>query len=181
MLAAERHVRNWLEVFVVGLDLCPFARPGLTGDSLRSCISEVVTPEDLRLVFLQELDLLQNTPEQEIATTLLVCPACLADFDDYLEFLDDAQALVLAAGLEGLVQLASFHPNYQFEGESPEAPGNFSNRSPYPIIHLLRENMLTRVLAEFPDPERIPERNIETLEGLGLGSIESRWEKLFNS
>jgi hypothetical protein len=179
VLATERHVRNWLEVFVVGLDLCPFARPVLTGDSLRICISEVVTPEDLRLVFLQELDLLQNTPEREIATTLLVCPACLADFDDYLEFLDDAQALVLAAGLEGLVQLASFHPNYQFEGESPESPGNFSNRSPYPIIHLLRENMLTRVLAEFPDPERIPERNIETLEGLGLESIESRWEKLF--
>ena len=180
MLAAERHIRNWLEVFVVGLDLCPFARPVLTGDSLRICMSEAATPEDLRLVFLQELDLLQNTPEQEIATTLLVCPACLTDFDDYLAFLEDAQALVLAAGLEGLVQLASFHPDYQFEGENPEAPGNYSNRSPYPIIHLLRENMLTRVLAEFPDPDRIPHRNIKTLEGLGLESIESRWENLFD-
>ena len=100
-------------------------------------------------------------------------------FEDYLDFLDEAQALVVAAGLEGLVQLASFHPQYQFEGEVPDSPTHYSNRSPYPVLHMLRENMLTRVLEGFPEPEKIPERNIRTLEGLGLSEVQQRWRALF--
>lgn len=179
MQAAEQAIRAWLESFVVGLNLCPFARPLLHADNLRISISHADAPDALRLAFLQELDLMQRSDEQEIATTLLAYPESLASFDDYLDFLEQAQSLLEAAGLDEFVQLASFHPHYQFEGEPEDAPGNYSNRAPYPILHLLRENMLTRVLAEFPDPDQIPVRNIRTLEDLGLGELRERWSGLF--
>lgn len=180
MERAERQIRAWLESFVIGLDLCPFARPLQHCDSLRICLSRAQSASDLHKDFLHELDLLQTCSEEQVATTLLAFPDSLAAFDDFLDFLDDAQALVEAAGLEGLIQLASFHPLYQFEGTQPDDPENFSNRSPYPILHLLRENMLTRSLTEFPDPEFIPQRNIATLEKLGGDALRSRWQKLFS-
>lgn len=177
---AERHIRAWLDSFVIGLDLCPFARPLQYSDSLRICISAAQTSGDLNKAFLQELDLLQTCSEEEVATILLAFPDSLKAFDDFLDFLDQSQELVEAAGLEGLIQLASFHPLYQFEGTEPDDPENFSNRSPYPILHLLRENMLTRSLTEFPEPELIPQRNIATLEELGGDTLRSRWLKLFS-
>ncbi|MFT4823455.1 MAG: hypothetical protein ACJAUG_000005 [Halioglobus sp.] len=176
----ERQIRAWLESFVIGLDLCPFARPLQHCDSLRICLSAARSASDRHKVFLQELDLLQTSSEQELATTLLAFPDSLASFDDFLDFLDEAQALVEAAGLEGVIQLASFHPLYQFEGTQLDDPENFSNRSPYPILHFLRENMLTRSLTEFPQPELIPQRNIATLEELGEDALRSRWQKLFS-
>ncbi|MEH6580586.1 MAG: DUF1415 domain-containing protein [Halioglobus sp.] len=181
MAQHEEHIRAWLASFVIGLDLCPFAKPLEHSDKLRIRVSDAVAPEALRSAFLRELDLLQSSTEEEIATILLAFPFTLSSFDDYLDFLDEAQALVVAAGLEDLVQLASFHPDYQFEGEPADAPGNFSNRSPYPMIHLLRENMLTRVLAEFQAPEQIPQQNIRTLEALGLAELRRRWQGLFDS
>jgi hypothetical protein len=175
----EQHTRAWLESFVVGLDLCPFAAGLLNAPELRITVTGALAADDLRRVFLGELDLLVTAPEEEVATILLVFGNALARFEDYLDFLDEAQALVVAAGLEDLVQLASFHPQYQFEGEALDSPTNYSNRSPYPVLHLLRENMLTRVLEEFPEPEKIPERNIRTLEGLGLAKVQQRWRALF--
>jgi hypothetical protein len=178
--AVERHIRAWLESFVVGLDLCPFARPLLQADNLRICVSSANCADGRRRAFLEELDLLQSSSEDQVATTLLVFPTDLASFDDFLDFLDEAQTLVHSAGLDGIVQLASFHPDYQFEGDDFDAPGNFSNRAPYPVIHLLRENMLTRVLAEYPDPEQIPERNVRTLDGMGEEELRRRWLSLFS-
>jgi hypothetical protein len=175
----EQHTRAWLESFVVGLDLCPFAAGLLNSPELRITVSGALAVDDLRREFLSELDLLVTSPEEEVATTLLVLPNALASFEDYLDFLDEAQALVGAAGLEDLVQLASFHPQYQFEGEALDSPTNYSNRSPYPVLHLLRENMLTRVLDGFPEPEKIPERNIRTLKDLGLTEVQQRWRALF--
>jgi len=182
--AVEKHVRAWLETFVVGLNLCPFARPyvlpgQLTSDSLRIAICSDQTPDVLHRAFLQELDYLQSNSEQDVATTLLVFPNALESFDDYLGFLEGAQALLAPAGLEGLVQLASFHPEYQFEGEPPNAASHYSNRAPYPIIHILREDMLERVLRDYPDPESIPTANIETLEGIGVVELEARWRNVF--
>lgn len=176
----ERPIRRWLDEFVVGLNLCPFARPFLGAPSLRITVSEASDRDALTLAFLQELDVLQSSEEKDIATSLLAFPLALHDFEDYLLFLDEAQVLLVAAGLEGLVQLASFHPNYQFAGEAPEAASHFSNRAPYPIIHFLREDMLSRVLEDFVDPGRIPDTNIATLDAIGVVELERRWAALFS-
>src|SRR5210317_1291922 len=157
----EGRIRRWLREFVVGLDLCPFARPLLSARNLRIVICDATDEVGLRRAFLRELDLLQGSDESDIATTLLAFTDALLDFDDYLHFLAGAEELVVESGLEGLFQLASFHPNYQFQGEDEDAAGHYSNRAPYPLIHLLRENMLTRVLADYPAPEQIPARNMK--------------------
>ena len=176
---AEARIQAWLTSFVVGLNLCPFARPLLGTDGLRVAICDQTSPAELRKAFLRELDLLQCSSEAEIATTLLAFPAALEDFEDYLDFLDEAQTLLTEVGLEGVVQLASFHPQYQFAGEALAAPGNYSNRSPYPIFHLLREDMLTRVLADGANPDEVPLRNIATLDAIGVAELERRWQELF--
>lgn len=175
----EARIRTWLVELVVGLNLCPFARPLLGSDNLRIAVCDSADTAEARRRFLQELDLLQSSSEREIATTLLAFPAALAEFADYLDFLDEAQTLLEETGLDGVLQLASFHPHYQFAGEPPGAASHYSNRSPYPLIHLLREDMLSRVLAEDSDPEAIPARNIATLEGLGVEVLERRWRELF--
>ncbi|MCB1687366.1 MAG: DUF1415 domain-containing protein [Halioglobus sp.] len=175
----EEHLQRWLDEFVVGLNLCPFARPLLGAANLRIAVCEETDTPALRRAFLAELDLLQRSPEQDIATTLLAFPRALQNFDDYLDFLEDAQDLLRAAGLEGLVQLASFHPDYRFAGEPPNAASHYSNRAPWPVIHLLREDMLTRALEEFADPQRIPDRNIETLTEIGADELARRWRALF--
>ena len=177
---AESHIRAWLKEFVVGLNLCPFARPLLGADNLRIAVCEETAPDLLLRAYLLELDLLQNRSEQEIATTLLAFPHALADFQDYLQFLDLAQDLLMQSGLEGLVQLASFHPQYLFEGEKESAASHYSNRAPYPLIHLLREDMLSRVLDDYTDPDQIPDRNIETLSDIGVDELERRWIAIFH-
>lgn len=176
---AERQTRAWLAGFVVGLDLCPFARPLLSSPALRISVCTACERADLHHAFLAELDTLQSHPETEIATTLLVFPRALAEFDDYLDFLAEAQPLLEQAGLDGVVQLASFHPDYRFEGEPEAAASHFSNRSPWPTVHLLREAMLTRMLANYREPESIPEANIANLERLGRDELEARWQALF--
>ena len=175
---AEQQTRLWLEEFVVGLNLCPFAKPLLGSQQLRVAVCEDANDQPLQTFFLTELDRLQSTPETETATSLLVFTGALAGFDDYLAFLDHVQELVYQSGLEGVVQLASFHPNYQFEGEPQDAASHFSNRSPWPTIHLIREDMLERALADFPDPAGIPERNIATLDALGATELQARWEAI---
>lgn len=176
----ERHIRSWLREFVVGLNLCPFARPLLDDSALRIAVCDATDEPALRTALLLELDLLQASPEQRIATTLLVFPGALREFDDYLAFLEHAQDLLADAGLEGLVQLASFHPHYRFAGEPADAASHYSNRSPYPIIHLLREEMLSRVLEDCADPERIPARNIETLDAIGVAELERRCQAILS-
>ena len=176
----ERHIRKWLEDFVVDLNLCPFARPLLGASSLRIAVCDECDMVALQPAFLRELDLLQSSTEQEVATTLLAFPQAFQDFQDYLRFVDDAQGLLTESGLEGFVQLASFHPDYQFAGEAVDAASHYSNRAPYPLIHLLREDMVSRVLADFADPERIPERNIEMLDSIGVDELERRWRAIFS-
>jgi len=176
----ERHIRLWLDDFVVGLNLCPFARTVLGASNLRIAVCTASDAAALRQAVLQELDLLQRSTEQDIATTLLTFPHALHDFADYLWFLDDAQELLREAGLEGVVQLASFHPQYRFAGEAPDAASHYSNRAPYPLIHLLREDMLTRALADFADPHQIPDRNIETLNAIGAEELERKWQAIFS-
>jgi hypothetical protein len=177
---AEAHIRTWLADCVVGLNLCPFARPLLGSARLRIAICGETQPQALRQALLQELDLLQRSTEEEVATTLLAFPAALGDFHDYLDFLDEAQCLLEEAGLQGVVQLASFHPRYLFAGEPVDGPSHYSNRAPYPLVHLLREDMLSRVLADDADADEIPDRNIATLEAIGVAALEQRWRELFS-
>lgn len=176
---AEAQTRRWLAEFVVGLNLCPFARPFLDSEQLRISVCGGTERVSLQRAFLGELDQLQSTPESSIATTLMVFTNALVDFDDYLDFLAQAQDLLADAGLEGLVQLASFHPDYRFEGEDEQAASHYTNRSPHPTIHLIREDMLERVLVDFPDPEGIPGRNSSTLAEIGSQELERRWRALF--
>ena len=163
----ERKTLGWVKDFVVGLNLCPFARPLLASKALRLTVCEANDDEGVATALLDEVELIQKASESEVATTLVVFPNALQGFDDYLTFLDGAQQLIEEMDLLGVLQLASFHPDYQFAGELIEAASHFTNRAPFPMIHLLREDMVTRALETYPNPEQIPERNIQKLEDLG--------------
>ncbi len=159
--------RRWLERAVIGLNLCPFAKAVLAKDQVRFVLSTATTTEMLLEQLGAELLLLRDASAEEIDTTLLIHPQVLTDFLDYNDFLDDAEALVEALDLDGVLQVASFHPDYRFAGTAPEDLGNCTNRAPHPTLHLLREDSVTRAVAGFPDPDAIVERNLETLEKLG--------------
>ncbi|MDG0972080.1 MAG: DUF1415 domain-containing protein [Porticoccaceae bacterium] len=168
----EKQVRAWLDDFVVGLNLCPFARPVVASKALRITICDSGDLQQVAESFVAELELMQQSSESAIATTLLVLPNALNDFEQYLGFIENAETLIDEIGLCGTIQLASFHPDYQFEGEPADSASHFSNRSPFPLIHFLREDMMERVLENFPNPEQIPQRNIETLEAMGREDVE---------
>ncbi|HEX2595315.1 MAG TPA: DUF1415 domain-containing protein [Luteimonas sp.] len=166
--------QRWLERAVIGLNLCPFAKAVQAKGQVRWVLSDATTPEALLEQLGEELLHLRDTPAEDTDTTLIVHPQVLADFLDYNDFLDSADALVESLGLDGVLQVASFHPHYQFAGSAPDDVENFTNRSPYPTLHLLREDSVSRAVAAFPDPEVIVERNVETLRELGVEG----WRKL---
>ena len=166
--------RRWLERAVIGLNLCPFAKAVVAKQQLRIVLSDASTPDALLAQLGEELLLLRDTPADQIDTTLLVHPDVLGDFLDYNDFLEQADALVEALELDGVLQVASFHPDYQFAGSEPDAVENFTNRSPYPTLHLLREDSVSRAVDAYPDPDAIIERNVATLRALGVDG----WRKL---
>lgn len=153
--------REWLERFVIAHDICPFAGREFRRGAIRYAIAESGELEDCLHELAAECRRLDEQPS--IATTLLILPRGVADFDDYLELLSLAEALLDALGYLGVYQLASFHPDYVFDGVAAEDPANHTNRSPYPMLHLLREGELERALRHHPDPEGIPERNVALL------------------
>jgi hypothetical protein len=160
--------RAWLERAVIGLNLCPFAKAVVAKQQVRYVLSDATTPQALLAQLGEELLALRDAAPAEIDTTLLVHPQVLTDFLDYNDFLASADALVEALALDGVLQVASFHPHYQFAGSEPDAIENFTNRSPYPTLHLLREDSVSRAVEAFPDPDAIVERNIEALRALGI-------------
>lgn len=163
----ERDVRRWLERAVIGLNLCPFAKAVYVKDQVRIVVSDATTERALLEQLGEEMALLRDTPAEEIDTALLVHPQVLGDFLDYNDFLDDADALVEAMELDGVLQVASFHPDYQFAGTEPDDAENLTNRAPYPILHLLREESVDRAVAAYPEPDGIIERNVTTMRELG--------------
>ena len=167
--------RLWLERAVIGLNLCPFAKAVYVKQQVRFVLSDASTPEALLEQLAEELVLLRDTPADEIDTTLIVHPDVLQDFLDYNDFLDNADAAVEALDLEGVLQVASFHPGYQFAGTAADDIGNYTNRSPYPTLHLLREDSVSRAVEAFPDADRIVDRNVATLDALGIEG----WRMLF--
>ncbi len=166
--AVEADVRRWLERAVIGLNLCPFAKAVLAKDQVRIVVSDASTERALLEQLGEEMVLLRETPAELIDTTLLVHPQVLADFLDYNDFLDDADALLEALDLDGVLQVASFHPHYQFAGTDPDDAENLTNRAPWPILHLLREDSVDRAVAAYPEPDGIIERNVETMRALGV-------------
>lgn len=159
--------RRWVERAVIGLNLCPFAKAVYVKDQVRFVLSDASTPEALLEQLAEELVLLRDTPAEQVDTTLIVHPDVLQDFLDYNDFLENADAAVEALDLQGILQVASFHPDYQFAGTAPDDAANCTNRAPYPTLHLLREDSVERAVAAFPDPDVIVERNIQTLERIG--------------
>lgn len=158
-------VQNWVDRFVAGMNLCPFVKPELTRNRVRFVVSAANSEELLLTALHAELELLNN--DQSIETTLLIHPGVLREFDQYNQFLNYAEALIIQMALEGIYQIASFHPDYQFENTDPTAAENYTNRSPYPMLHLLREESLETAIASYPEVEQIPGRNIELMQRLG--------------
>lgn len=158
---------------VVGLNLCPFSHSVLAQDQVFYAICDVNTDAQLKQFFVHELQRLLGADENDIATSLLMFPQGLTVFDDYLDLLDWFQQLLEQVKLTEHVQLASFHPQYQFEGVAADDLSHFTNRSPYPTIHLLRQAQMTKALAHVVDPKQIYEDNIKTLNKLGRQQVES--------
>jgi hypothetical protein len=168
-----KNTRRWLEKMVVGLNLCPFSHSVIAQDQVYYAICDATTDAQLKQFYVNELQRLLGADENDVATSLLMFTQGLEVFDDYLDLLDWFQQLLAEAELTEHVQLASFHPQYQFEGTAADDLSNFTNRSPYPTIHLLRQAQITKNLAHFVDPEKIYTDNIKTLNKLGRQHVEA--------
>lgn len=159
--------RRWLERAVIGLNLCPFAKSVYVKGQVHLAVSAAVDATSLLLDLIGELQALNAAEPQARDTTVLIAPYCMHDFLDFNDFLSEADDALRALQLEGTLQIASFHPQYQFAGTTPDDITNFTNRAPYPTLHLLREASIDRAVAAFPDAEAIFEANMTTLQRLG--------------
>lgn len=167
-------VADWIARWVVGENLCPFAAAPLAAGRVRIALTEAIDDDAIYRDFLKEVERLLQTAEDELETTVLAIPGALGAFDDYLDMLAACEQALTELQLDGVLQIASFHPDYVFEGCGEDDPANYSNRSPVPLLHLLRESSLSAALEGVGNPERIPERNQAHLRRLGLDEIRKR-------
>ncbi len=162
--------QKWLDTVIIEYSICPFAKREFVRNTIHyELVKDKAIEKQLEQLILN-CEKLDN--DASIETTLLIFPDSLSDFDDYLNFLEIADTLMHKQGYEGIYQLASFHPHYIFAGSEENDPSNYTNRSPYPMLHILREASLEKVLANYPDPENIPERNIALTQSLGLSAMQ---------
>lgn len=173
-IAATQH---WLEKAVIGLNLCPFAKAVHVKDQIRYVVSEATNVDTLADDLVRELEWLAEANPEKTDTTLLILPNVLQDFLDFNDFLDVADGIVEELELDGILQVAPFHPQFQFEGTALDDITNYTNRSPFPILHLLREDSVTRAVEAFPDELEIAENNMQTLRKLGHAG----WKALFET
>ena len=164
-------IQQWVETFIVGMNLCPFAKRELVKNRVRFTVTDATTDDLLMTALQAELKLLDRDPS--IETTLLIHPKVLQDFYDYNQFLNFADRFLAELRLRGVYQIASFHPDYQFCGTDPDDAENYTNRSPYPLLHLLREESLERVITDYPDTDQIPTHNIELMNRLGQDKLQA--------
>ncbi|MBA4186568.1 MAG: DUF1415 domain-containing protein [Planctomycetaceae bacterium] len=170
--------RRWISDVVIGLNLCPFARRVFEDERIRYAVTDTADAKTLRAVLAEELRSLVAMPTETVEAAFLIHPLALSDFLDYNDFVADSELLLADLGLEGVIQIAGFHPQYQFAGTRTDSVENYTNRSPYPMLHLLREDSVSRVN---DDPEKvagIPERNIETMRRLGLAGVRKLFGEL---
>jgi len=176
---AIAETRAWVRRAVIGLNLCPFARAVDAKDQIRYVFSDATDPETLLATLVVELQRLADTDPEVVDTTMVIHPRVFADFEDFNDFLELADAAVEDLDLDGVLQVASFHPHFQFADTEPDDITNATNRSPYPTLHLLREESVDRAVAAFPEAEAIFERNMATLEKLGpqgWAAVRKSWE-----
>lgn len=171
---ALRQTRSWVEQAVIGLNLCPFAKAPQVKGLVRYAQSQATVPAELLSELKEELQRLAETSPKQLETTLLVHPGVLQDFEAFNDFLDEAEEAVSELGLEGVIQVASFHPDYRFAGTAKDDITNATNRSPHPTLHLIREDSIDRAVEAFPQAESIYEANMAILERLGHAG----WEAL---
>lgn len=169
-------VRRWLEEAVIGLNLCPFASSVYHTGKVKLLTSEAGTAEEAVRETLAEVISLLDTPAQEVSTVLVVFPGALANFEEFLDAAATIEDLLVQAGAEGVLQLATFHPDYLFEGEPKDALSHYTNRAPFPIFHLLREDEVSEAVDTHPDVEGIPAKNIAKLEELGREKLLALWK-----
>jgi len=163
--------RQWLSDVVIGHNFCPFAKREFDQDRILYSLIETDDVQEQLLQIIGQCAAMDRDGAAE--TSLLIFPSALSDFDDYLDVLDIANALLVGQGYEGIYQLASFHPDYRFAGVEPDDPSHYTNRSPYPMVHILREASIEAALAKHPDPEAIPARNIQVARALGLPTMQA--------
>jgi hypothetical protein len=168
-------VESWLEAVVVGLNLCPFAAPVIRAQGVRIVVGEGETPEDGVQLALEEAVRLLEDVEPSVSTTLVALPRGAQDFERFLDIVATVEEALDEAGAAGVLQVATFHPDYQFEGTEPEDVTNYTNRAPVPILHLLREADVEEAVDSHSDPEGIPERNMARLEELGVEGVAGLW------
>jgi hypothetical protein len=161
-----QYTQNWVREVVIGLNFCPFASKVVSQKQVRYVVEDSTYLEAALELFLLECNRLDT--DEDIETTLVIYPNSFQLFDDYLHFLDLAEQLLFQQGYDGIYQVASFHPNYQFEGADETDPANFTNRSPYPMLHILREESIEEALEKYPHTDQIPERNVEFAREKGL-------------
>lgn len=172
--------RQWVENVVVGQNLCPFAAPVVRKNTIRYAVCDAQDGDAIVTEFLAELDRLQQADETELSTTLLIIPA-LEDFYQYLDLLDIMQKMLKRAGLQGVFQLASFHPDYLFSGVAEDDRSHWTNRAPYATVHIIREGEMSRALAHYKHPEQIPERNMQLLRDMPDEQARALYPHLFEN
>ena len=165
--------KNWLEKVVIGLNLCPFAKHPFKSDKIRYVVFEKTDLNQLSELLVTELRLLSEADPVNLETTLIIVTNTLNDFEDYLNYVDFSEQLLEEFDFEGLIQIASFHPSYQFNGTKADDVENYTNRSPYPMLHLLKESSVTWAVDNFPNVEEIPANNIKTMQELGLEKVKA--------
>ncbi len=170
--------QEWVEKFVIGLNLCPFARHPFRTNKIRYIVFDGDNAEKLTEHLVMEINRLLETSPAVLETTLIILPNMLNDFDEYLDYLEVSEFVLTELDLEESVQVASFHPDYQFDGTAPTDVENFTNRSPFPMLHLLREDSIDRAIEAFPEVGDIPGKNIETMNNLGFLNVKRMFDAL---
>lgn len=171
---------DWLEHFVIGLELCPFAQKPFSTDKIIYRVEHTTEVDALMETLLTELLMLHQTPASEVSTTLIIHPNVLTDFLDYNDFLHIANDILKRVDMEGILQIASFHPQYRFANTAADAITNYTNRSPFPMLHLIREEEVEQAIAHYPNITEVPTRNMDKLTQLGIegwNRLSQQWQK----
>ncbi len=169
----------WLSSVIIECNFCPFAKRELDRGSIRYSVIEDKKLEVCLHSIIDECVFLDGNDATE--TTLLIFPNAFTEFDDYLQLVEMAEDLIVQQGYESIYQLASFHPDYIFSDSKSDDAANYTNRSPYPMLHIIREASLEKALESYPEPERIPERNVEHARHLGLETMQAKLKACYNA